>query len=115
MDIWFQADAGGGSLFSWGLKDNITVADGNYTWDPREIRETLASNNSTLSAEKEHYFEAHLHNANHTWQMGLESDKYEVEGYDGIGSGGVGMRSLLGTRGFLVATGALMVTMAWCM
>ncbi|KAK7752910.1 hypothetical protein SLS62_005069 [Diatrype stigma] len=116
VDIWFRAESASGTLFGWELQVNITVADGNYTWDPREIHDIIISDSNTLSADKTHYFEAELHDANSTGGANLESDKYEVDGYDGLVSGGVGVQNLLDTRSFSVtATGAFIVAIAWCL
>lgn len=103
---------------AWNLESNITVAGGNCTWNPHGIHEALTSANNTLSADKAHYFEARLHNANRTDGANIDSHKYEVEGYENIVSGGDGMQqSLLDARGALLGatTGAFVVVMAWCL
>lgn len=109
VDIWFQA-TGESNTFSWGLEANVSANDGNYTWDPREIKDLLTENRNTLLAAKVHHFEARLHNANSSAGAQIESDEYEVEGYDNIVSGANVMRSRNG--GLLVASGVFMV-MAW--
>lgn len=82
-DIRFKGVAGG---FTYNLADNISIADGSFTWRPANVSEALQSTQIVLSEGKDFAFEALLHNTNSSAGAGIESDMYSVTGYPYIGS-----------------------------
>ncbi|PPJ57418.1 hypothetical protein CBER1_01377 [Cercospora berteroae] len=86
VDLRFKAATTGSSLFTYYLADNVSIADGSFTWQPANVSEALQSTQTVLPDEKAYSFEALLHNANSSSGAGTESEKYSVTGYPYTGS-----------------------------
>ncbi|KAH7140615.1 hypothetical protein EDB81DRAFT_900020 [Dactylonectria macrodidyma] len=88
FDLWWQGElADGGATFGYSLKENLTGASGEYSWDPTNVTEALLGSKNRLSTDDVFYFEALVHDKNDTATTeGMTGDSFAVEGYELMGS-----------------------------
>lgn len=86
VDLRFKASSDGSTGFTYYLADNISIADGSFTWRPANVSEALQSTQIVLSEGKDFAFEALLHNSNSSAGSEIDSEMYSVTGYPYIGS-----------------------------
>jgi hypothetical protein len=81
---WHGQFEDGSTSYYYGVVENISVADGQYLWNPEDTRMALESNKNNISDGNDYYFEAKLHNSG----AEVMSEKYSVTGYEFIGAAG---------------------------
>ena len=84
LELWWR-----GNGFGYNLVKNypFAVGVGEYGWNPKGERQALEQSNYTLSPGKDFYFSITAHPGNSSRGMGVQSEKYAVEGYGRISSG----------------------------
>lgn len=92
LELWFLARKGDSrsEKYGWECATNLSLTSGSYEWDPSNIVKAIESSDITISPDKVHTFEARLLDNEGEKLATLESDKYAVEGYDFVTSGGEG-------------------------
>lgn len=111
LDLKFKGPIGdGGTTFSYTLVQNLSVADGQYSWKPFNISEALQDSNATLKTGKDYQFEADLHDKGSSSGAIQESGNYAVAGYEHM-SGAVALQ-LCGSAAFLVMASLLIAVAA---
>ncbi|SPN99666.1 uncharacterized protein DNG_02517 [Cephalotrichum gorgonifer] len=72
---------------SWEIATNLTLADGTYDWDPREVHRLLTNGDHDISGGKNTYFGVRLHDEGELAGFATMSGMYAMEGHENSAHG----------------------------
>lgn len=81
VDLSWGGQSASGNSFLYSLVENISIPEGQYTWDPRNVSNALRVTPVTLTTGNDYHFEARLHDAGSSGGSTFTFDDYAVTGY----------------------------------
>lgn len=87
FDLKFKGSSDEGTIVAYTLAQNLSIADGQYTWQPSDVADALGSTKIMLTNGEDYQFQADLYNGGGSSRgASVDSGSYAVTGYQYVGA-----------------------------